>query len=51
MQRIDLIRDLPRGTSRFFAYWPSHGVSFFAPVTTQRDQGEMESLLEIFRLP
>ncbi|MCW4462661.1 hypothetical protein OK349_13165 [Sphingomonas sp. BT-65] len=36
MQRVDLIRDLERGTSRYYAYRLSHGVSFYAPVATQR---------------
>lgn len=36
MQRVDLVRDLPKGTSRYYAYWLSHGVSFYAPAATQR---------------
>lgn len=36
MQRVDLVRDLPKGTSRYYAYWLSHGVTFYAPTATQR---------------
>jgi hypothetical protein len=36
LKRDSLVRDLPRGRSRYFGYWLSHGTSFYAPATTQR---------------